>query len=398
MRHNWDETTLGNLVEDLTLERLVNVAPDDVVIDPTITSKTHTIGISSEQMGASVKITKRVRLIPGDLVFSRLHTQNGAFAYSNMNFLATTTFIPLKVHENVVDKKFLFWALHVRVPSLSSSHSVGRETYKTRDILELPIPLPKLDEQRHIVEYIEALTSRITKVLSLRTAAIEESNLLIYSKTNQLFKDLENYPKAFLGNLGKNGSNPIQTGPFGSQLLSSEFVDSGIPVLNVGNVQPEGLKMKRLDHVTPEKAETLSRYSLLEDDLLFARTGATLGKVCLLPKGCDGWLMTGHLFRVRFDATRCNPRYAFVALRGADSVRSQIFGQVRGATRPGFNTTLLSQVEIPLPPLDEQRRIVAYLDSVQARLASLRELQSATGGELSALLPSVLDRAFKGEL
>ena len=52
----------------------------------------------------------------------------------------------------------------------------------------------------------------------------------------------------------------------------------------------------------------------------------------------------------------------------------------------------------------KQRRIVAYLDSVQALLAShkemisLRELQSATGEELSALLPSVLDRAFKGEL
>ena len=48
--------------------------------------------------------------------------------------------------------------------------------------------------------------------------------------------------------------------------------------------------------------------------------------------------------------------------------------------------------------LDEQWRIVVYLDGVQARLASLRELQSATGEELSALLPSVLDRAFKGEL
>ena len=43
-------------------------------------------------------------------------------------------------------------------------------------------------------------------------------------------------------------------------------------------------------------------------------------------------------------------------------------------------------------------RIVVYLDSVQARLASLRELQSATGEELDALLPSVLDKAFKGEL
>ena len=49
--------------------------------------------------------------------------------------------------------------------------------------------------------------------------------------------------------------------------------------------------------------------------------------------------------------------------------------------------------------INELRHIVAYLDSAQARLlVSLRELQSATGEELSALLPSVLDRAFKGEL
>ena len=54
-----------------------------------------------------------------------------------------------------------------------------------------------------------------------------------------------------------------------------------------------------------------------------------------------------------------------------------------------------------LPLLNEQRCIVAYLDSVQARLVSLRELQSATGEELDALLPSVLrpqGGAFKGEL
>jgi hypothetical protein len=62
--------------------------------------------------------------------------------------------------------------------------------------------------------------------------------------------------------------------------------------------------------------------------------------------------------------------------------------------------TVISYLRLP----NRQRRIVACLDSVQARLAShkgmisLRELLSATGEELSALLPSVLDRAFKGEL
>jgi type I restriction enzyme S subunit len=47
---------------------------------------------------------------------------------------------------------------------------------------------------------------------------------------------------------------------------------------------------------------------------------------------------------------------------------------------------------------NEQRRIVAYLDGLQAKVNALRELQSASREELSVLMPSVLDRVFKGEL
>jgi type I restriction enzyme S subunit len=79
-------------------------------------------------------------------------------------------------------------------------------------------------------------------------------------------------------------------------------------------------------------------------------------------------------------------------------VERHIDKECRGSTRIFFTQKILNKFQIPVPPLDEQRRIVAYLDSVQARLASLRELQSATGEELSALLPSILDKAFKGEL
>lgn len=52
---------------------------------------------------------------------------------------------------------------------------------------------------------------------------------------------------------------------------------------------------------------------------------------------------------------------------------------------------------LPCPPLIEQRRIVAYLDGLQAQVDELTALQDATQAELDALLPSVLDRAFRGE-
>jgi type I restriction enzyme S subunit len=58
----------------------------------------------------------------------------------------------------------------------------------------------------------------------------------------------------------------------------------------------------------------------------------------------------------------------------------------------------LKEVLIPLPPLSEQRRIVAELDALQAEVDALKRLQAETAAELHALLPALLDRAFKGEL
>jgi type I restriction enzyme, S subunit len=55
-------------------------------------------------------------------------------------------------------------------------------------------------------------------------------------------------------------------------------------------------------------------------------------------------------------------------------------------------------VPIPLPPIDEQHRIVAYLDGLGAKVDRLKALQAQTRAELDALLPAILDRAFKGEL
>jgi hypothetical protein len=248
------------------------------------------------------------------------------------------------------------------------------------------------------VARIESLAAKIEEARGLHHQSADETEALLFSETTRIFETMAACPTEPIRTLGVNGSNPIQTGPFGAQLHASEFVEDGVPVLNVGNVWPDGLRLNRLDHVLPQKSQQLSRYAISSGDLLFARTGATLGKVCLVPETCDGWLMTGHLFRVRFDETRINNRFAFAALRGARSIHDQVFGQIRGATRPGFNTSLLGNVELPLPSSSEQHRIVAYLDGLQAKVDELKRLQAETAAELNALLPSILDKAFKGEL
>ena len=79
-------------------------------------------------------------------------------------------------------------------------------------------------------------------------------------------------------------------------------------------------------------------------------------------------------------------------------IQSFINDQQKGATRQGFTKAQIEAFEIPVPPLPEQRRIVAYLDGLQAKVDALKHLQAETTAELNAMLPSVLDKAFKGEL
>lgn len=70
----------------------------------------------------------------------------------------------------------------------------------------------------------------------------------------------------------------------------------------------------------------------------------------------------------------------------------------KGSTFREITLGRLRQLLVPLPPPSEQRRIVAELDELQAEVDRLKALQAQTAAEIDALLPAILDRAFKGEL
>ncbi len=361
------------------------------------------IVLRDEVEGALIKTKDQQIARQGELLVAEIDAKVGGVGIVPPELdraIVSSHYFLFEIDESKCLRRWLDW--FIRSGGLGDQFAArGSTNYaaiRPHHILNCEIPLPSLDEQDRIVSRIQALANKLEQARCLRHHAFQQANTVSQAVTSRIFDDLTHCPEVPIGTMGRSGTNPVQTGPFGAQLHSSDFVDEGIPVLNVGNVWPEGLRFDRLDHVLPAKAEQLNRYLLKSNDLLFARSGATLGKVCVVPKQCDGWLMTGHLFRVRFDETRCLPHFAFAALRGARSVLEQVFGAIRGATRPGFNTTLLSRVRIPLPPLDEQQGIVSHLDRLQGKVHTIKRLQTESAAELGALLPSVLSKAFRGEL
>lgn len=76
----------------------------------------------------------------------------------------------------------------------------------------------------------------------------------------------------------------------------------------------------------------------------------------------------------------------------------QILPLITGSAAPHLNIGAMKKFRLYLPPLDDQHRIVAHLDALQARVDALRAAQAETAAELDALLPAVFNEAFAGRL
>ena len=77
-----------------------------------------------------------------------------------------------------------------------------------------------------------------------------------------------------LGELIAQGGANSQTGPFGTQLSASEYVSSGVPVINVRNVGMGDIQDDSLEYISQEKADELSSHVLQKNDIVFGRKGA----------------------------------------------------------------------------------------------------------------------------
>ena len=144
---------LGDLVEPQ--KRRVDITPDMICREPGLDGKAHRIRLREEQFGYNVGVTRRWKILPGDLVFARMHTQDGLFAFSDAEYHSAGTQLICRVRESEADRDFLFWALDRMVPKLSAVDTTGRESYSEEQILSLPIPCPPLARQREMVRALK---------------------------------------------------------------------------------------------------------------------------------------------------------------------------------------------------------------------------------------------------
>lgn len=293
----------------------------------------------------------------------------------------------------ILDKMFLFYYFQkIRPKLIGRSFGGAQPNISQQFIRRLKIPLLPLEEQRRIVTRIEELVSRAEEAKRLRRIAREEAEKIMQAALNKVFSraEEEGWEQVKLGEEEYfkrfGGGTPKRS--------IKEYWENGtIPWLTNTEI-PEGRVIRIAD--TKEKITKLglrnSSATLVPKDSVILGCTASIGKVAIA-----GIQLTTNQ---QFNSFKCNKEKVL-----PEFLAYYFLTQKRNLEAMAGKTTFrhiiiprLLNLQIALSPLEEQKRIVAYLDKIGETVESLNKLQQGTEEELEKLAPAILDRAFKGEL
>ena len=186
----------------------------------------------------------------------------------------------------------------------------------------------------------------------------------------------------------------IAMGPFGSNIKVSCFVDSGVPVLNGSNLEGFSLSEKTFRYVTREKADSLNKANAHRGDIVITHRG-TLGQIVFIPQDSkyDRYVISQSQFRVR-----CNDKvlpeylvYYFHTPIGQHKLLSNA-SQV-GVPALARPSSTFQQIEVVLPELSIQKRVVEIISTIQKKIVNNQELNDNLQQQAAALFSSLYDRS-----
>lgn len=163
----------------------------------------------------------------------------------------------------------------------------------------------------------------------------------------------------------------VQTGPFGSQLHASDYVETGIPSIMPTNIgQRLEISREGIAYIRDEDAQRLSRYLVHAGDIVYSRRG-DVEKCAYITSDEDGWLCGTGCLRVRFSSRKAVPRF-YAYFLSTPEMREWVVGHAVGTTMPNLNTSILGKMPVVLPSIPEQEAIAEALGALDDKIRLLQ--------------------------
>lgn len=174
-------------------------------------------------------------------------------------------------------------------------------------------------------------------------------------------------------------------------------VINGIPHLRMNNISKDGfLDMSLIRRIPRDKAEKSNKW-LEPGDVIFNNTNSTelVGKTCMFPGWKERCTFSNHLTRLRCNLSVLSSKWLYICLRNLWLSGYFATNCIEFVGQSAFNTDKIKELEIPVPPLPEQHRIVARIEELTCRVEETRKLRQQTIFKIATFIPSLLDNLFK---
>lgn len=380
---HWSSIRIGDIL--VKSDSWVLISPDEEYKEITVRLWGQGVFLRGKKFGSEISSQKRLRVVPGQFIVSRIDARHGAFGVipEDLNGAVVTNDFPVFTpNPNLITIDFLKWLSKthrfVNECKKASEGSTNRVRLKEERFAEIRIDLPSIEEQIHIVTKIESLVSKIDETKQLRQEIQNDAQAMLHSAFQQIIVGAEYRPMCEVAPIVRR---PVVIEPNG------EYPELGVRSFGKGTFHKPALNGVDVG--------TKKLYNICPGDLVFSNVFAWEGAIADVRPEDHGRVGSHRFITCVAKEGIATPeflRFYLLTNEGIEKIRTASPGGA-GRNRT-LGLTKLEKIEVPIPSYDKQLRF----NRLQSQVAAIQQAQTDGQVELDALLPSILNQAFKGEL
>lgn len=307
---------------------------------------------------------------------------DGKYGFSNFTQrlrvnerLALSKWVYLKI-SNPATRNFLLGA---------SQTTTGLRNLKISALNELEIPLPPIAEQKKIVARVEKLLAKVKEAKRLRAEARAAAQSLLSAELHKIFEEgkKKGWEEKELEKISESVADGTHDTP--------KYHFQGFPLITSKNLRSEGLFFDTAKFISEEDYTEINKRSVVSNgDILIGMIG-TIGNITKVKT--DRKFSIKNVGLIRPNNKKVLADYILYYLDNSRLFDLIIIG---GTTQKFMSLGMLRKIKIKFPILSEQKKIVARLDALSAKLKKIEEYQKSAESNLDRLEQSILHRAFAG--
>lgn len=368
------------------------------VVDKISHSSHRLISIEDLRNDGAIKYTddqKGTKVSAADILIAWDGANAGTIGYGKEGLIGSTIARLRFKEKNKFDTAFIGDFLKSKFSYLRDTATGAAIPHINRKALErILLPEIEYDDQRRIGHLLGKVEGLITR----RNQHIKQLDDLLKSVFLSMFgpkaDGYEEWSQVQIKALSARHKGAMRTGPFGSNLLHSEFSSEGdVAVLGIDNAVSNSFTWGEKRFISNAKYQEVKNYTIYPGDVIVTIMG-TIGRSAVIPDNIPPAINTKHLAAITLDTELANPTFISYSIHSSPYILSQFKSKTRGAIMSGLNLGIIKETKIKRPPIHLQNSFAEIHLSVE----KLKSSYEKSLNELETLYRALSQKAFKGEL